>query len=108
MFLGVLTTGQEHTVVAKWAQDKGRKGLLLQEARVYTILSDLQGHIIPKVYGLFQDSGALCLLMEWMGDPVANFADLSATQRYVMLLSFYPPKGIHYGFFKQSIIFPHC
>jgi hypothetical protein len=90
VFRGVLTTVHEHTVVAKWAQDKGCKGQLLQEARVYKILSNLQGRMIPKVYGLFKDGGALCLLTEWMGHSIATFADLSTTQAYAIFFAFYP------------------
>ena len=61
------------------------------EAAIYeNQLSDLQGHIIPRFYGLFSGSIAgterLCLVLEDCGVSVPSFGSLSMGWRCVLCL----------------------
>lgn len=66
--------GKDEDVVLKFVFGKCAEDLarLRAEHRVYQKMADLQGHCIPKCYGLFQaafDSVA-CLVLEFCGEPL--------------------------------------
>lgn len=81
VYSGQLTTPMKHVVVAKVAKDKKLQALLSKEAKIYEALLDLQGSMVPKIYGLFVYEGDLMLVMGWMGNPVQSFGDLSSDQQ---------------------------
>ena len=81
MYRGCLTyTGEEHVVVAKVTRDMEHQTLLHQEATIYNALSKLQGSMVPQVHGLYHHEGTLMLVMQYMGNPITTFHELSPLQ----------------------------
>jgi hypothetical protein len=64
--------------IAPW---KKGKQMLLREADIYEILSDLQGRCIPQVYGFFGSEHLKALIMAYMGCSAEKISDLSMDQR---------------------------
>ena len=84
VYLGWLKLLREQCfVAAKVAQEKHRQALLHNEAKVYAVLSDLQGSMVPRMYGLYADKGILMLLTQRVGRSIKAFKELSPAQRYV-------------------------
>ena len=78
VFIG-LADSEKYAI--KIASSKNGKQMLQQEAEMYEILSDLQGHCIPKIYGFFGSEHFKALVMAYMGHSVENISDLSIHQR---------------------------
>jgi predicted Ser/Thr protein kinase len=78
VFVGTI---DEETYAVKIAPWKKGKQMLLQEAGIYEILSDLQGRCIPQVYGFFGSEHLKALIMGYMGHSAEKIADLSTDQR---------------------------
>jgi serine/threonine protein kinase len=72
--------------VAKVAMHEPSQALLRHEAKMYTILSALQGAVIPMVYGLFIGQNVHVLVMRYAGEAISSFSKLSIQQRYVVTI----------------------
>lgn len=80
MFIGHSDSIQISDVVGKMAMDEGSRSLLCDEARIYRLLSHLQGTSVPMVYGLFLGVDFDILLMTYAGKAVTSFSCLSQDQ----------------------------
>jgi len=68
-------------VVVKMAEDDLMHGLE-HEADMYRRMRDMQGDVIPHLYGLFFLRGTCALLvLEDCGSSLKSFANLTRTQR---------------------------
>lgn len=80
-------------VVIKIDIDKSHTKSLIREARWYTTkLDDLQGHVIPIYYGLYQAKfearNVTCLVLQYCGEPINNwFKRLDKKFKYVWMIS---------------------
>lgn len=60
-------------VVCKLSYVSAGMGSLAWEALIYHDLHDLQGKVIPRSYGFFEDQGyASCLVLEYAGEPLGT------------------------------------
>lgn len=58
-------------VICKLSYVSEGMGRLAWEALIYHDLHDLQGKVIPRSYGFFEDQGyASCLVLEYAGKPL--------------------------------------
>lgn len=93
VFRGKLTAEDDSMdpldVVIKIDLNKSHTKSLIREASYYTTkLDDLQSHVIPLYYGLYQakfDSrNVTCIVLEYCGEPINNcFARLDKSFKYV-------------------------
>jgi predicted Ser/Thr protein kinase len=64
IFIGYSENNQVADIVGKVAENKRSQEMLRHEAKIYAVLSTLQGSAVPTVYGLFTDSCLHILLMK--------------------------------------------
>lgn len=69
-----------YQTIVKLADDRFSE-VIEQEYDVYCKLSNLQGTILPRCYGLYKNSEITCLILEHCGRPISSFASLTKMQR---------------------------
>ena len=73
-----------YQTIVKLADDRFSE-VIEQEYDVYCKLSNLQGTILPRCYGLYKNSEITCLILEHCGRPISSFASLTKMQRWVLI-----------------------
>jgi predicted Ser/Thr protein kinase len=81
VFCGHLENTTVDDFVCKVALNTRSKTLLAHEARVYLVLSMLQGYSIPPVHGLYFGPRFHVLAMKYVGKALTSFNDLTISQR---------------------------
>ncbi|KAF9808873.1 hypothetical protein IEO21_07711 [Rhodonia placenta] len=84
---------------------------LAHELLFYEKLEDLQGHVIPRCFGLFEGEidreRVQCLVLEYCGEPVVDFRTTSwqFREKLVDIVHELHTRGIHHGgLHKENIL----
>jgi hypothetical protein len=86
VFQGSLQNSKSDEVIGKIAVEEESQSLLQNEAQIYSTLSALQGSVIPTAHGLFTGRGFQLLILQYVGEAITSFSDLSDSQRCVNVL----------------------
>lgn len=71
----------DHVVIGKLSRDRSLP-YLQAELLTYVMLSRLQGLAVPRCFGLFDvETLGHILLLEYCGQPIRTFDELSETQK---------------------------